>query len=88
MNDQINQILKIVTSEQELTARRYAELKSSIDDINLKLPTLATKDQLNRVFESLSQDISALAIDSEKLKKRIDSQEKRIKKLETKVLLS
>src|SRR4030095_13818934 len=78
------EILKIVTSEQELNAQRYHELKSSIDDIKLTiLPTLATKEQLNHVYESLSQDITYLSGDHHKLRKRVDLLEKKQKNMET-----
>jgi hypothetical protein len=65
-----------------LNAHRYHELKSELADINLILPTLATKGQLNQVYESLSQDMTCFSGGHMKLKKRVDGLEKRVKRLE------
>lgn len=79
MKDEVKQILEIVTREQELNASRYQELKSSVDEIR---STMATKDELNKAFESLSEDINTFAGDHYKLKKRVDVIDKRLKKVE------
>ena len=86
MKDEIQQILLIVTSEQKLNAQRYSELRRSVDDIYSKLSTtIATKEQLNQVYESLSEDIACISVDHHKLKKRVTVLEKKFRKLEDRI---
>lgn len=82
VRSEIQQVLQIVTHKQSLNGHRYLELKGEIHEIKNVLPTLATKDQLNQVYESLSQDITYISGDSQRQKRRIDSLEKRVKRLE------
>lgn len=67
---------------------RYHELKVSIDRIHDAIggiqSMMATKGQLNQVFETLSQDITCLSGDSQKLVRRVDHLEKRVQRLEDK----
>jgi len=76
------QTMKYFKKAQLLSDQRYLELKRSIDDIYLKM---ATKDQLNQVFESLSQDITFLFGGQNRLEKRVSPLEKRVGKLERNV---
>ncbi len=82
MEDKIHQILEIVTAEQQLNASRYIEWKRSIEDIHQKM---ATKEQLQHLFETYSKDISAVIGDQEKTDKRVGVLERKVKKIEDKV---
>jgi polyhydroxyalkanoate synthesis regulator phasin len=82
LKDQNQQILKIVTDEQALNAARYHELRKAIDDTNSKM---ATKEQLDQVYESLSQDITCLSDDHHQLKKRVTVLERKFRKLEDRI---
>jgi hypothetical protein len=82
LKSELKNVLKIVTDEQGLNTGRYYELKKSIDDINFKM---ATKDQLDQVYESLSQDVACLSGDHHKLKKRVTLLERKFRKLEDRI---
>ena len=66
--DSWHQLRKGFTEAQLLVDRRYHELKTSIEDLSSKM---ATKDQLNQVLKSLSQDITFMFGDHHRLKKRV-----------------
>ena len=82
LQEERNQLWKAFTEEQAINTHRYYELKRSIDDVYSRM---ATKDQLNQVFESLSQDIAFLSGGHHRLKKRVSFLEKRVGKLEDQV---
>ena len=75
LKTEIQQVFKIVVSEQELNAYRYHELKRDLEEVNSKM---ATKDELNKVFESLSHDIVTLSTEHRKLKKDVNHLKKNI----------
>ena len=77
--DSWHQLMKGFTEAQALADQRYHELKRSIEDVSSKI---ATKDQLNQVYESLSQDITFMFGNHHRLKKRVSQLEKRVGKLE------
>lgn len=80
MNEEkLDKILEILNSEQKLNASRHYELRAEI---------ASTKDELNQVCQALSEDIAALHTDQAKITKGLDSHERRIKKIENKVLLA
>ncbi len=77
LKKEIHQILRILEEEQILNSNRYNELKSGIEDLKI-----GTKEQLDHVFESLSQDITFLSGDHHRLKRKVEFIEKRVKRLE------
>jgi archaellum component FlaC len=79
LKNEIQRVFAVVSSEQKLNDQRYYELKASIEDISSKM---ATKEQLDQVYESLSADITCMSGDSQKLTRRVDHLEKRVKRLE------
>jgi len=84
--ERYNRLLKVFTEEQGLNAHRYHELRASSDDIRMTLKSMVTKDQFEKAFDSLTQDITYLSGGHHKLKKRVTLLEKRVGKLEDRVV--
>ena len=80
LNNSFSDLKNFFLKEQELNASRYSELRSEIKTSHLKLNESIQKLEIkvDRVFETLSQDIGAVAEDVEKLENRVSKVEKNI----------
>ena len=67
----IRGVLRIVVQNEEINTGRYHEVKGGLDDVRFSLGKMVTRDQFNKAFESLSEDIRAVVGDHVKLEKKV-----------------
>lgn len=79
-DEKIDQVIKLLQGEIERNDQRFvelmdadAELKVSIERVKVEL-----KQEINKVYTALSEDIQIFAEDQAQLKRRVDKIERKI----------
>lgn len=79
-NQRYAELTSGMQEERQLNNQRFTQVVSSMSDLRneVKSFNVEIKDELNRVYTSLSEDIQAFAGDLDKVKKRVDKLERKI----------
>lgn len=86
-NGKTDEILQLVRQERELNNTRFGQVSSSLIDLTkdmtgltreVKIMKVELKDEIEKVYVSLSEDIQSLASDLGKTEKRVDKFQKKL----------
>lgn len=79
-DEKIEEILKIVKEERILNNSRFMQLSAAITDLRKDLTgtRVELKEEIGKVYSTLSQDIQVFAEDLTKVKRRVDKIERKI----------
>ena len=79
-NDQkIDEILNLMRTERELNNTRFTQLSSGVKEIRKDVNEIKVelKDEINKVYMTLLEDMSPFATDLKKIEKRVDQLERK-----------
>lgn len=80
MSTRIDEVLEIVRDERGLNNARFSQTSSSLEDLRKDIHRVETtlKSEIDKVYDSLSEDIQAIAGDLTNVKVRVTKLEKKI----------